>query len=261
MLTSIIIPTYNRANLLQKAVDSVLQQTAGQLELLVLDDGSTDHTAELMQSYRDPRLRYFKLEHCGRLAVLRNKGITWSQGSHIAFLDSDDSWLADKLEKQLRSMQEQNAYVSFTGYALCSEKNGPELSNTYARLMNNPHENLLHTFMRNQFVVYPSTFLFHRNCLALAGPLNEKLYHADHDFIARIMSHHKTMVIPEELVLILKHENNLSSTRAIDPYREYLHTLKGLYAQRKINLSILLRSGMQMYYKIFRAQLKQSISR
>lgn len=98
---SVIIPTYNREKFIAFAVESVLNQSFGDWELIVIDDGSTDQTRALFNSwFDDPRIRYFYQENQGQ-SVARNRGVAEANGDFIGFLDSDDIWLSDKLEKQL----------------------------------------------------------------------------------------------------------------------------------------------------------------
>lgn len=99
-LVSVIIPTYNRAYCLRATVDSALQQTHRTLEVHVIDDGSTDSTAEVIASYGDRRLHYHFQPNQG-VAAARNRGISAARGSHVAFLDSDDTWAPWKLQAQL----------------------------------------------------------------------------------------------------------------------------------------------------------------
>ena len=101
---SIIIPTYNRADLLREALDSVLAQTYQEFELLVVDDGSTDNTRELVAGYGE-RTAYVFQENRG-VSSARNLGIQSSTGEFIAFLDSDDLWLPEKLEQQVTIMEQ-----------------------------------------------------------------------------------------------------------------------------------------------------------
>ena len=98
ILFSIIIPTYNRANLIGKAIDSVLAQTYHNWELIIIDDGSTDNTRDVVRSYNDNRIKYFYQENRGRSAA-RNYGIDISKGDYISFLDDDDYYLENFLEE------------------------------------------------------------------------------------------------------------------------------------------------------------------
>lgn len=100
-LVSVVVPTYNRASLLKQAIDSVLEQTYTTWELLIIDDGSTDDTREIIAKYEsDARIKYFVQRNRGQAAA-RNVGIDKARGEFIAFLDSDNRWITDKLEQQI----------------------------------------------------------------------------------------------------------------------------------------------------------------
>ncbi|MFH1846996.1 MAG: glycosyltransferase family A protein [Candidatus Omnitrophota bacterium] len=101
ILFSVIIPAYNREHFLKKAVDSVLTQTYGNFELIVIDDGSTDNTKSLLSSYSDNRIKYIKNKTNSGVSKTRNKGLNIAKGNFIAFLDSDDWWKTQKLEKTI----------------------------------------------------------------------------------------------------------------------------------------------------------------
>ncbi|MEW6418474.1 MAG: glycosyltransferase [Nitrospirota bacterium] len=104
-LVSVIMPTYNRASYLKDAVESVLCQTFGDLELIIIDDGSTDNTEEIIKTYlKDVRVRYIKQKNSGAAAA-RNRGIAESTGRIIGFIDSDDIWMKDKLLIQMSVLQ------------------------------------------------------------------------------------------------------------------------------------------------------------
>lgn len=100
-----VIPTYNRAGDLVKAVQSALSQTYPVTEVLVCDDGSTDDSRERIAGFQDARVKWLDCGRNGGPAIPRNKGVKASSGHWIAFLDSDDSWQPEKLEKQLRAME------------------------------------------------------------------------------------------------------------------------------------------------------------
>ncbi len=100
-LVSIIIPTYNRETLLLKALDSIFQQTFQDFEILIIDDASTDNTEQVVRNLNHEKIRYFRLDKNGGQCVARNYGIKRAEGDYIAFLDSDDIWVPEKLELQL----------------------------------------------------------------------------------------------------------------------------------------------------------------
>ncbi len=104
VLVSVILPTFNRAAYLERAVSSIFAQTYQDWELVIWDDGSTDQTKELVRSFRDSRIQYFYEQNQG-VAYARNQAICRSHGELIAFLDSDDAWHPEKLSIQVRAMQ------------------------------------------------------------------------------------------------------------------------------------------------------------
>ncbi|HFF5272228.1 TPA: glycosyltransferase family 2 protein, partial [Acinetobacter baumannii] len=111
-LVSIITPSYNSAKYIGKTIDSVISQTYKKWELIIIDDCSTDSSVEIIKDYenKDNRIKLIQLKENSGAAVARNTGIQLARGRFIAFLDSDDSWLPEKLEKQLKFMLINNYY-------------------------------------------------------------------------------------------------------------------------------------------------------
>jgi len=105
-LVSVIIPTYNHARYLGRALQSVVDQTYVNWEVIVIDNHSTDNTDELVASFSDPRITYLKIHNNGIIARSRNKGINIAKGEWIAFLDSDDWWAVEKLQILFESISE-----------------------------------------------------------------------------------------------------------------------------------------------------------
>ena len=114
-MVSVIIPTYNRKDLLERAVHSALDQTGADLEILIMDDGSTDGTREAWEDREDSRIRYVHLPHGGACKA-RNEGLARARGDYAAFLDSDDTWEKDKLERQIAFLQETGADIVFCAF-------------------------------------------------------------------------------------------------------------------------------------------------
>lgn len=111
---SVVIPTWNRAHTIGAAIRSVLEQTHAVKEILVCDDGSTDNTRQVVAAIADERIRFIEGPRAGRPAVPRNRGIHAATGGWIAFLDSDDAWTPEKLERQFAAMKEQQCLASST---------------------------------------------------------------------------------------------------------------------------------------------------
>lgn len=123
-LVSVIIPVYNYDRYLGEAIESVLSQTHQQLEVIVVDDGSTDQSGEVARSFADRGVRYCLQVHAG-IGPTRNKGVELAQGDFLAFLDADDRWPLEKLERQLRAFESDPALEMVFGQAL-QLQNGPE---------------------------------------------------------------------------------------------------------------------------------------
>ena len=125
-LVSIIMPSYNTARFINQSIESVLAQTYTNWELIIVDDCSTDYTDEVVKKYNDARIKYFKNECNSGAAVSRNKALKEARGAYVAFLDSDDLWSNNKLEKQIRFMKENCYSFTYTNYERIDE-DGKEL--------------------------------------------------------------------------------------------------------------------------------------
>ena len=115
-LVSIIMPSYNTAKFISKTIESVLEQTYKNWELLIVDDCSTDNTDEIVSKYDDDRIIYLKNKKNSGAAVSRNKALKNAKGKWIAFLDSDDLWYPTKLEEQIKYMKKNKYSFSYTSY-------------------------------------------------------------------------------------------------------------------------------------------------
>lgn len=124
-LVSIIMPSYNTGGYIKKSVESVLAQTYENWELIIVDDCSTDNTDEVIAQLSDPRIRYLKNEKNSGAAVSRNKALREAKGRWIAFLDSDDLWAPEKLEKQIQFMKRNEYHFSYTCYEEIDEHSMP----------------------------------------------------------------------------------------------------------------------------------------
>lgn len=115
-LVSIIMPSYNTANYIGDTVQSVINQSYQNWELIIVDDCSTDNTDSIIELIQDPRIKYIKNEKNLGAAVSRNRALREAKGRWIAFLDSDDLWYREKLEKQIKFMLRKGCYFSYTDY-------------------------------------------------------------------------------------------------------------------------------------------------
>lgn len=127
-MISIIMPSYNTANYIEASIESVRHQTYENWELIIVDDCSTDDTDEVVRPFlSDRRIRYLKNEQNSGAAISRNRALREAKGKWIAFLDSDDLWLPEKLEKQVAFMEQNGYHFSYTNYEeinMAGEKTG-----------------------------------------------------------------------------------------------------------------------------------------
>lgn len=146
-LVSVIMPSYNASRFIGASMDSVLGQTYKKLELLITDDHSTDpETIELLKAYaeKDSRVRIFLLPENNGPGFARNNSIKEARGRYIAFCDSDDRWMPDKLEKQIAFMKQQKCCLSFSSYLVCGEDDehkGIVIAPSVLTLSNLKHDN------------------------------------------------------------------------------------------------------------------------
>lgn len=122
-LISVITPVYNVERFIESTINSVLDQTYKKIEFLLIDDCSLDRSAEIIlrMAKEHPEIKYYRLEENSGAAVARNKGIELAEGEYIAFLDSDDRWKPDKLDKELSLAKEKNAFFVFTAIEMIDE--------------------------------------------------------------------------------------------------------------------------------------------
>lgn len=130
-LVSIITPTYNSAKYIKETIESVLNQTYSNWEMIIVDDDSKDNTQDVVEQIKDKRIKYIKLSENSGAAIARNTAMKNANGKYMAFLDSDDIWEKDKLDKQLKFMKENNYNFTCTAYEKIDE-NGKSLNKIFS---------------------------------------------------------------------------------------------------------------------------------
>ena len=203
---SVIIPTFNRAYCLPRAIDSVLGQSHPVEKICVIDDGSTDDTHQLLQS-NYPQIHYIRQENKG-VSAARNEGVRKSKSQWIAFLDSDDEWLPHKIEKQLFELTQQPMYKLIH----CDEvwiRNGVRVNpmNKHKKSGGNIFESCLPLC-----VISPSASIIQRELLLEVGLFDESLPACeDYDLWLRICSRYPVLYVNEKLLRKYGgHEDQLS---------------------------------------------------
>lgn len=204
---SVLLPNYNGSEFLQKAVDSVLNQSFTDFELIVVEDGSTDGSAELLASYSDPRIRIIPLEQNEHICVALNTGLAAARGKYIARIDSDDCWLPNKLEKQYRYMEENpdcGACFSLVTVVdeketILTEEQSPFVS-IFREGNRTRYEWLRYLFFSGCHLCHSSAF-FRRDIVEQLGPYRTSLVQIqDYEYWLRIANVSELYVIQEPLV-------------------------------------------------------------
>ena len=172
-LISVVIPSYNRLPLLQQAVESVWRQTCDQVELILVDDGSTDGTEEFGEALAadKPNVHYLRLEHSGRPGQVRNAGAGLARGKYLAFLDSDDLWQPEKLARQL-DFFEQHPEIRICHTREVWLRSGKEVSQAGQRHARSGH---IFSDALRKCIIGPSTVMLERSLFEELGGFREDL--------------------------------------------------------------------------------------
>jgi len=210
-LVSVIIPTYNRSGTIERSIYSVLSQTYTNLEVIVIDDGSTDCTASVVSGISDPRLQYHKNKSRMGACAARNKGIQFSKGEFIAFQDSDDEWLLTKLEKQVSILKKQDQSVSIVYSGLI--KIDQNFCSTYipGGVLNRNQTDIIKHITWKNFVCTP-TLLCKKDILESVGGFDESLPRfQDWDLVLSLANITHFEFVEEPLVVAHHTAGNISS--------------------------------------------------
>ncbi len=207
-MISVIIPAYNAEKTILETLESVQKQTITDLEMIVIDDGCTDNTVNLLKTLEEPRLKVFSYKNAG-LPTARNRGIANASGDFIAFLDADDLWTKDKLEKQLLALQrEPDAGVAYSwtafmeanpqgDYIFYPAPNPPFSGNVYAQI-------LISNFLYNG-----SNILARREAILKTGDFSLIPSGEDWDYWIRLAANYPFVMVPEYQIL---YRRNTSAT-------------------------------------------------
>jgi glycosyltransferase involved in cell wall biosynthesis len=205
-LVSVIIPTYNRASWLKGAIDSVLNQTFSNFELLIVDDGSTDNTKELVDSYGD-KIKYIFQPNQGPAAA-RNSGIKNRQVELISFLDSDDRWLKDKLQTQVNLMTaDPSIKICYTDEIWI--RRGKRVN---PKKIHQKYSGWIYQQCLPLCIISPSSVIIHREVFEKVGLFDESLLVCeDYDLWLRVSHHYPIAFINKPLIIKNGgHEDQLS---------------------------------------------------
>lgn len=212
---SVVLPTYDRASVVGDAIRSVLAQTYGDLELLVVDGGSTDATPAVVRSFDDDRLRYRRRESREGVGAARNAGIAAARGDLVAFVDSDDRWRPEKLERQVASLA---AAPDTCGLVLAGITKPAGEPRTREGASGDVHE----AVRRMAVPTYTSTLLVTREALDRCGGFDERLdCFEDWELCLRLTREYTARFVADPLVVKGSGDDNVSADpdRLLSAYR------------------------------------------
>ena len=227
---SVVIPTYNRVNLLERALDSVLGQTLPADEIIVVDDGSTDNTVSTLKSLH-PEVKFIQQDNLG-VSAARNTGISAARHEWIALLDSDDVWHKHKLERQFTALNNAAEYLICHSNEIWF-RNGVRVNQMHKHKKAGGH---IFQQCLPLCVISPSAAVMHRSLLEETGLFDESLPACeDYDLWLRICSRYPVLYIDE--ALITKHgghDDQLSAKHwGMDRFR--IHALNKIVSEGKLN--------------------------
>jgi glycosyltransferase involved in cell wall biosynthesis len=230
---SVIIPTYNRANVLGRAVGSVLNQDYRDFEIIVVDDDSTDDTEGVVRGFDKAQIKYVRHEKNRGPAAARNTGIGHSKGKYIAFQDSDDEWFPQKLGRQVQILETACDSVGAVYTGFWRIKND---SRKYEPRKRGKREGDIHKeLLKGNFLGTP-TILIRKGCFESQGLFDEKLVHLeDWEAWLRISKHYEFRLIDEGLVKCFESSDSLSANLStlIEAHEYILEKHAGKFAEYK----------------------------
>lgn len=233
-LITVVIPTYNRLVLVQQAIASVVAQTYSNWELIVVDDGSDDGTTENIICSPDQRIRYLRKQHSGNIADMRNSGVKAGSGEWLAFLDSDDVWVPEKLEMQIRQLQREGRQWGYGGFELMDQQMHP-IPNK-AGLYRPFSGWITKELLRTEASVNIGTLLMERKLFDEVGGFNsdEKLlFREDYDLIVRVSMRSQALATPELLMRVREHSGRATTLfgsghdRTAEVYKHFIQSHPG----------------------------------
>ncbi len=227
-LVSVIIPTYNHWPNIKKAIASCLDQTHKNVEVVVVDDGSTDNTVGELKALNYSRVRIIENHHTGKLGLLKNIGLKKSTGDWIAFLDSDDIWKPEKLTKQLQALQTKNLLTwCITNYIIRYDE-GTSFKNDKAPGLSLSPDNMFEKLLSYNHAAMLHCTLLSRVLQKKVGWFNESLYLTDdYDYLMRLAYHAPAVLVDEPLSVYNKSSNRpWSAKQSLNHNRDMLKVNK-----------------------------------
>jgi glycosyltransferase involved in cell wall biosynthesis len=254
-LISVIIPAYNAERTLLETVDSVQNQTLADIEIIIINDGSTDRTWKAIENLSDSRIKAFSYEN-GGVAVARNRGIAQATGEFMAFIDADDLWTPDKLELQLAALQQHpEAGVAYSWNYFYYEQTGERIPGHVANFEGDVYAPLL----QENFIANGSNPLIRRQAIDQIGGFDPTFPHcADWDFYLRLAAHWQFVRVPQHHVLYRQSSHSMSSTKVNEIEQQCLAMLEKTYQVAPAKYQTLKHKSLSWIYEYCTQQYLQS---
>lgn len=244
---SVIITTYNGGGYIGDTLRSIQRQTFGNWEVVIVDDGSTDNTEQVVRELGDRRILFFKAGRIGRNGKLKNIGLQLCRAELIAYLDHDDLWDEKKLEKQVAAMNANpNAGFCLTGGYNFREMARP-LEYFYKRVEGEWTGWVFHSIFRSELALWTQALLLRRGCIDEVGGFDEDKIFADPAFIAKLASRFQAVLLYEPLVFRRLHDRNYSTSNWVEGQEEGITMIRE-YVQKKL---LPKRIGGEALYKSY----------
>ncbi len=215
---SVIIPTFNRTNFLKVAIESVYSQTFTDWEIVVADDGSGEETRRYLRGIEGPRLRTVWLPHSGNPSLVRNAAVAVAGGRYLAFLDSDDAWFTEKLEKQIAALRNfPHCRWSYTACRHVDEGGILIPKKRRSRASISPEGWIFDKLLKLEIGIAMPTVVTERSLFDEAGGFDEQQRFGEfHDLCLRLALKGEVVVVPEPLCSVRTHNEHYSSDKLAD---------------------------------------------
>ncbi len=227
---SVVIPTYNRATLLRETLKSVISQTVMPAEVVVVDDGSTDETPEVVREFEGarPALTFLQLPHANRRGPMRNLGVRVTKSPLVAFLDSDDLWKPTRIEHQL----EEWARAPHAGFAFCNARRFDEKGPFGPPWLHAGRgwDGYILGDVLEEPVAGGSTLMVKREAFERVGGFPDLRINEEYELTLKLAARYRASYVPEELVLIREHAGKTTRSLQEIPLLDYIPVVEGFLA-------------------------------
>lgn len=244
-LVSVVIPTYNRASLISKTISSIIAQTYRNLEIIVVSDGPGLETKNVLESFKDSRLKYYEINHSGRPAVPRNFGIMKAKGEYIALCDDDDVWMPEKITLQVAKIVSDNNIGLVYTQCILQEKKGERIVPIKGK-EGKIFEDLFLSFC----FIATSTVLIKKEVVDKIGMFDEDMrlkVVEDFDYWLRIARYYHLASIDKPLVVHREGQDSISNSNIFARWRRQYVVPYKFYTHHYVGMNLFIRKIVRVF--------------